>query len=293
MIKEKQITVKTYSREELSYFKWFTSSIKHKNFIKDMINFAHKSIYEPQKDRWTVRQHPDGRICSGIISYLNGKPCWAANNRLNTNYSALTHLKNGINNLLVQDGIKDIIVFNHDDLHDYKELQKMEKYLLIEEYRDVLLSDKFDFYYEIESICIKSWNLGRMFTIEFKENYKKYLPWAIGIDVNDDLPGDPIDMLDGNDCYLIFTGKTHITNYMKAGVQVKKVTSVYLRSDDMYYVEVSMDPGKYKKTQLFAFYTSIHNVFVFKNDMSRIKLIKENNTSYIVIPEDLIRYPIQ
>ena len=162
----------------------------------------------------------NGREVWGVMDYdENGNLFWSHFNRLNTNRTGLTHLKNKINQLLFDRGINDTITFKENFHLDYKDsfnpVKKMLRYT--KQFSDILFDEKSDFYKELIMLMVDTWQRGQNHTQHFTTNYKRYVPEATGIEFNDDKPGDVSDMLDGIDCILLFSDK-------RRTVQVKGVS---------------------------------------------------------------------
>jgi hypothetical protein len=226
----------------------------------------------------------NGREVWGVMDYdENGILCWSHFNRLNTNRTGLTHLKNKINQLLVEKGINDSITFKENFHLNYSDsfnpVKKMLRYT--NQFVDILFDENSDFYKELIFLMIGTWNRGKSHTEHFIKNYKKYVPEATGIEFNDDKPGDVSDMLDGIDCVLLFNDK-------RRTVQVKGVVRCTL-IDEYYNVNVSMVLEKYKDINAFVFYNSGDNhVYVFRNDITKIKSIIQDGNPVFLFPEKLL-----
>jgi hypothetical protein len=195
----------------------------------------------------------------------------------------LTHLKNKINQLLIDKGINDSITFKENFHLDYKDsfnpVKKMLRYT--NQFSDILFNEESDFYKELIYLMVDTWNRGKSHTQHFTTNYKKYIPEATGIEFNDDKPGDVSDMLDGIDCVLLFNEK-------RRTVQVKGVARCTL-IDGYYYINVSMVLEKYKDINAFVFYNSGDNyVYVFKNDITKIKSTIQDGNPVFLFPEELL-----
>jgi quinol monooxygenase YgiN len=231
----------------------------------------------------------NGREVWGVMDYdQNGNLYWSHFNRLNTNRTGLTHLKNKINQLLIDRGINDSITFKENFHLDYKDLfnpvKKMLRYT--NQFSDVLFDEDSDFYEELIYLMIDTWNRGKSHTQHFTTNYKKYIPEATGIEFNDDKPGDVSDMLDGIDCVLLFNEK-------RRTVQVKGVVRCTL-IDNYYNINVSMVLEKYKDINAFVFYNSGDNhIYIFKNDITKINQIIQDGTPVFLFPQELLYKRVQ
>jgi hypothetical protein len=231
----------------------------------------------------------NGREVWGVMDYdQNGNLYWSHFNRLNTNRTGLTHLKNKINQLLIDRGINDSITFKENFHLDYKDLfnpvKKMLRYT--NQFSDVLFDEESDFYKELIYLMIDTWNRGKTHTQHFTTNYKKYVPEATGIEFNDDKPGDVSDMLDGIDCVLLFNEK-------RRTVQVKGVVRCTL-IDNYYNINVSMVLEKYKDINAFVFYNSGDNhIYIFKNDITKINQIIQEGTPVFLFPQELLYKRVQ
>jgi len=226
----------------------------------------------------------NGREVWGVMDYdQNGDLYWSHFNRLNTNRTGLTHLKNKINQLLIEKGIDDSITFKENFHLDYKDsfnpVKKMLRYT--NQFSNILFDEESDFYKELIYLMIDTWNRGKSHTQHFTTNYKKYIPEATGIEFNDDKPGDVNDMLDGIDCVLLFNEK-------RRTVQVKGVVRCVLIGD-YYNINVSMVLEKYKNINAFVFYNSGDNhVYIFKNDITKINSTIQDGTPVFLFPKELL-----
>lgn len=226
----------------------------------------------------------NGREVWGVMDYdRNGNLYWSHFNRLNTNRTGLTHLKNKINQLLIDRGINDSIAFNENFHLNYRDsfnpVKKMLRYT--KQFSDILFDEESDFYKELITLMVDTWQRGKNHTQHFTSNYKKYVPEATGIEFNDDKPGDVSDMLDGIDCVLLFNDK-------KRTVQVKGVKRCSL-IDGYYNINVSMVLEKYKDINAFVFYNSSDNyVYVFRNDITKIKSTVQEGSPVFQFPEELL-----
>lgn len=226
----------------------------------------------------------NGREVWGVMDYdQNGKLYWSHFNRLNTNRTGLTHLKNKINQLLIDKGIDDNITFKQNFYLNYSDsfnpVKKMLRYT--KQFSDILFDEESDFYKELITLMVDTWQRGKNHTQHFTSNYKKYVPEATGIEFNDDKPGDVSDMLDGIDCVLLFNDK-------RRTVQVKGVKRCSL-IDGYYNINVSMVLEKYKDVNAFVFYNSSDNyVYVFRNDITKIKSTVQEGSPVFQFPEELL-----
>lgn len=226
----------------------------------------------------------NGREVWGVMDYdQNGKLYWSHFNRLNTNRTGLTHLKNKINQLLIDKGIDDNITFKQNFYLNYSDsfnpVKKMLRYT--KQFSNILFDEESDFYKELITLMVDTWQRGKNHTQHFTSNYKKYVPEATGIEFNDDKPGDVSDMLDGIDCVLLFNDK-------RRTVQVKGVKRCSL-IDGYYNINVSMVLEKYKDVNAFVFYNSSDNyVYVFRNDITKIKSTVQEGSPVFQFPEELL-----
>jgi hypothetical protein len=271
-----------YTEEQVKDFA-IIISIKEikKLIIKELGEIAFKK-WGPL-GRWD-KGEINGREVWGVMDYdENGILYWSHFNRLNTNRTGLTHLKNKINQLLVEKGINDSVTFKENFHLNYSDsfnpVKKMLRYT--NQFVDILFDENSDFYKELIFLMIGTWNRGKSHTEHFIKNYKKYIPEATGIEFNDDKPGDVSDMLDGIDCVLLFNDK-------RRTVQVKGVVRCTL-IDEYYNVNVSMVLEKYKDINAFVFYNSGDNhVYVFRNDITKIKSIIQDGNPVFLFPEKLL-----
>lgn len=257
-----------------------------KTIIKELNEIAFKK-WSPLS-RWG-KGEINGRKVWGVMDFdQDGNLYWSHFNRLNTNRTGLTHLKNKINQLLIEEGINDAIVFKENFHLDYKDsfnpVKKMLRYT--NQFSDVLFDEDSDFYKELIYLMVGTWNRGKSHTQHFTTNYKKYIPEATGIEFNDDKPGDVSDMLDGIDCILLFNEK-------RRTVQVKGVVRCTL-IDNYYNINVSMVLEKYKDINAFVFYNSGDNhIYIFKNDITKINQIIQDGTSVFLFPQELLYKRVQ
>lgn len=271
-----------YTEEQTKDFNVILSIKPIKTLIIRELGEIAESKWKPL-GRWG-KGEINGRVVWGVMDYdRNGILYWSHFNRLNTNRTALTHLKNKINQLLIEKGINDSITFKENFHLNYNDsfnpVKKMLRYT--KQFSDILFDEESDFYKELIMLMVDTWQRGKNHTQHFIKNYKKYIPNATGIEFNDDNPGDVNDMLDGVDCVLLFNDK-------KRTVQVKGVGRCSL-IDGFYYINVSMVLEKYKDINAFVFYNSDDNhVYVFKNDIGKIKSIIQDGVSVFKFPEELL-----
>ena len=271
-----------YTEEQVKDFAIVTSIKKLKNMIIHELGEIAFKKWGPL-GRWG-KGEINGREVWGVMDYdQNGNLYWSHFNRLNTNRTGLTHLKNKINQILIDKGINDSITFKenfHLDFNDsFNPVKKMLRYT--NQFSDILFDEESDFYKELFDLMIDTWNRGKTHTQHFTLNYKKYVPEATGIEFNDDKPGDVNDMLDGIDCVLLF-------NDRRRTIQVKGVVRCTL-IDDHYYINVSMVLEKYKNINAFVFYNSGDNyVYIFKNDITKINSVIQDGTPVFLFPKELL-----
>ena len=275
--------------KELYYTEEQTKDFGIINSINDIKKLIIKELNEIAFKKWGPlnrwgKGEINGKSVWGVMDYdQNGILYWSHFNRLNTNRTGLTHLKNKINQLLIEKSINDAIVFKENFHLDYKDsfnpVKKMLRYT--NQFSDVLFDEESDFYKELIYLMIDTWNRGKSHTQHFTTNYKKYIPEATGIEFNDDKPGDVNDMLDGIDCVLLFNEK-------RRTVQVKGVVRCTL-IDNYYNINVSMVLEKYKDINAFVFYNSGDNhIYIFKNDITKINLIIQDGTPVFLFPQELL-----
>jgi hypothetical protein len=259
------------------------------NSINDIKKLIIKELNEIAFKKWGPlgrwgKGEINGKVVWGVMDFdEDGNLFWSHFNRLNTNRTGLTHLKNKINRLLIEKGINDAIVFKKNFHLNYTDcfnpVKKMLRYT--NQFSDILFDEDSDFYKELIYLMVGIWNRGKSHTEHFVKNFKKYIPQATGIEYNDDKPGDVNDMLDGIDCVLLFNDK-------RRNVQVKGVIRCDL-IDGYYYINVSMVLEKYKNVNAFVFYNSGDNhVYIFKNDISKIKSIIQDGNPVFLFPEELL-----
>jgi hypothetical protein len=271
-----------YTEEQTKDFGVIISMPDIKNLIIKELGEISESKWKPL-DRWGKNIIKD-RVVWGVMDYdENGSLEWSHFNRLNTNRSGLTHLKNKINQLLIEEGSEDRVIFKEnfhtDYMNSFNPVKKMLRYT--RKFKDVLFDEDSDFYKELISIMVGTWEKGKTHTKHFIENYKKYVSEATGIEYNDEKPGDVDDMLDGIDCVLLF-------NDVKRNVQIKGVSRCKL-IDGEYHVNVSMVLEKYKNVNAFVFYNSEDNhVYVFKNNPKQINSIIQDGVSIFLFSETLL-----
>jgi hypothetical protein len=264
------------------------------NSIKDISKLIIKELNEIAFKKWSPlsrwgKGEINGRKVWGVMDFdQDGNLYWSHFNRLNTNRTGLTHLKNKINQLLIDRGINDSITFKENFHLDYKDsfnpVKKMLRYT--NQFSDVLFDEDSDFYKELIYLMVGTWNRGKSHTQHFTTNYKKYIPEATGIEFNDDKPGDVSDMLDGIDCVLLFNEK-------RRTVQVKGVVRCTL-IDNYYNINVSMVLEKYKDINAFVFYNSGDNhIYIFKNDITKINQIIQDGTPVFLFPQELLYKRVQ
>jgi len=289
MYNKRILHLSNYTEEETNVFDMCVSESIIKSEIIDSMSKILGSIYEHQDGRWGLRLTREEKPYYGVVYNYNGITIWCHINRLNTNYTALTHLYNKLISLLKRDGIDEIFNFNNDKYNNLNVIRKMMKFVMI--YKDELLSDKNDFYFELEEYCIRSWEQGQKYTKDFIKNYKKYIPESLGIESNDDLPGDPSDMFNGFDCLLLIESpKTK--EIKKHGTQIKGVKWCQLREDGNYYVRVSMKIEKYWDVKFFVFYDNKKNeIFIFKNKPSLIQTLYEEGVKVFLFNKSLLCKP--
>jgi hypothetical protein len=271
-----------YTEEQVKDFATILSIDEIKKLIIKELNEIAFKKWGPL-NRWG-KGEINNRKVSGVMDYdENGILYWSHFNRLNTNRTGLTHLKNKINQLLVEKGIDDSITFKENFHLNYSDsfnpVKKMLRYT--NQFVDILFDENSDFYKELIFLMVGTWNRGKSHTQHFIKNYKKYVPEATGIEFNDDKPGDVSDMLDGIDCVLLFNDK-------RRTVQVKGVVRCTL-IDGYYNINVSMVLEKYKDINAFVFYNSGDNhVYVFRNDITKIKSIIQDGNPVFLFPEKLL-----
>ena len=209
-----------YTREETAIFDFCVSEKQLKEEIIKLIGNILESIYKPLPNRWSLRLTREDEPYYGVVYTYDDIIIWGDINRLNTNYTALTHLLNRLYFIFKRDNIDDSLIFNGNVFNDLNTIRKMMRY--VDKYKYELLSDECEFYNELVEYCIRSWEIGQKYTKDFVKNYKTYLPESCGIEVNDDLPGEPADMFNGYDCILLF--KSLKTNEIKKyGTQIKGI----------------------------------------------------------------------
>jgi len=279
-----------YTREETAIFDFCISENQLKEEIIKSIGNILESIYKPLPDRWSLRLTREDEPYYGVVYIYDGMVIWGDINRLNTNYTALTHLLNRLYFIFKRDNIDDSLIFNGNVFNDLTTIRKMMRY--VEKYKYELLSDECEFYHELVEYCIRSWEQGQKYTKDFVKNYKTYLPESCGIEVNDDLPGEPADMFNGYDCILLF--KSLKTNEIKKyGTQIKGIKWCQFRDDKKYHIRVTMKIEKYRDVKFFVFYDNSNSeIYIFKNDLSQIGVSVENGVKVFSFPEKLLCKPI-
>lgn len=270
-----------YNEEQTKDFGVIISISTIKNLIIRELGEIAESKWKPL-GRWG-RNELNGREVWGVMDYdENNILDWSHFNRLNTNRSGLTHLKNKINQLLIESGSEDRVIFKENFHLNYMDafnpVKKMLRYT--NQFKDVVFDEDSIFYKELITLMVGTWEMGKSHTDHFIANYKKYVPEATDIIHNDDKPGDVNDMLDGIDCVLLFNGKSRT-------IQIKGVSRCDL-IDGYYNVNVSMVLEKYKNVNAFVFYNSgDDHVYIFKNDISIINSIIQDGISVFQFPEKL------
>lgn len=272
-----------YSEEQTKDFNVIISMSEVKRLIIRELGEIAEDKWKPL-GRWG-KGEIKGREVWGVMDYNeNGELYWSHFNRLNTNRTGLTHLKNKINELMILNGREERIIFKEnfhlDHFYTISMVRKMIR--LTREFSDILFDEEGDFYKELISLMVDTWERGKNHTQHFIKNYKRLVPTATGIEYNDDKPGDVNDMLDGIDCTLIFGNN-------KRTLQVKGVTKCDLKEDGFYYVNVSMVLEKYRNVNAFVFYSSSDGyVYIFKNIINKITSHVENGISVFKFSPELL-----
>ena len=272
-----------YTEEQTKDFNVIISIKETKSLLIRELSEIAESKWKPL-GRWG-KGEIKGRKVWGVMDYdENGELYWSHFNRLNTNRNGLTHLRNKINELMVLNGREERIIFKEDfhldDYYTYNMVKKMMR--LTKEFKDIVFDEESDFYKELISLMVDTWERGKSHTQHFIKNYKRLVPESTGIEYNDDKPGDVNDMLDGIDCTLIFDNK-------RRTLQVKGVTKCELRDDGFYYVNVSMVLEKYRNVNAFVFYPSNEEyTYIFKNNMDKITSHVENGITVFKFPFELL-----
>lgn len=286
MYENKIMELRNYSSEEVSDLEYIISIPKFRSEVIKLWNNLFYTFYGNDKKRWVKKINEKGQEYYGLTETINGEVYWAHINRGNTNYTMLTHFKNEINNLLIRDNISDKIIFNDDYYQNFNNIRKMFKYA--EKYLEHLISDKNEFYWELREYAFRIWKSGQEHTNNWRKNWKKYLPESFAIEMNDELPGDPVDMFYGFDCIMYVpskkTGET-----IKCGTQIKGVYKCEKNeNDNCYYVRVSMPIENYSNVLLFVFYVPRTNkIHIFKNDSKSIEKVFEYKRPVFKFPSKL------
>ena len=276
--------LRSYTSDETSDFEYILSDNTLKNKIIELWGDLFFSFYGNQKGRWIKKTKDNGTPYYGIVEIIDGVQYWGHINRGNTNFTALTHFKNEINRLLILDGVSDKIKFNKDYSHDFNNIRKMFRHA--ENYKDHLISDKNGFYWELREYCYRSWLAGQEHTNDWRKNWKKYLPESFAIEINDELPGDPVDMFNGYDCVMYVKGK-NTGKTIRCCTQIKGVYKCEKR-DDGYYVRVSMTLKNYEDVMLFVFYVPKEKkIYIFKNDINKVEKLIEYGKPVFKFSEEL------
>lgn len=272
-----------YTEEQTKDFNVIISmSDVKKLLIRELLEIA-ENKWKPL-GRWGSGEIKGHKV-HGVMDYdENGELYWSHFNRLNTNRTGLTHLRNKINELMIINGREERIIFKEDFHLDNQYTFNMVKKMLrlTKEFKDILFDEESDFYKELISLMVDTWERGKNHTQHFIKNYKRLVPESTGIEYNDDKPGDVNDMLYGIDCTLIFNNK-------RRTVQIKGVTKCKLKEDNFYYINVSMVLEKYRNVNAFVFYPSNDEyVYIFKNNMNKITSHVENGITVFKFPSELL-----
>jgi len=275
-------TLQSYYGNEVDIFNYFVNNGPYKWKICDKIEDIMFSIYGHQPNRWSIRYNKEGKRFSGIVEIIGGKLFWGHLNRFNTNYTAITHAKHLLDIIEPNNGIN--FDLSKGELYNVSELNKFLR--LLEKHKDYFFSEEKETYWILRQYCINSWIKGLEHTKNWVKHYENYLndKNVIGIESYDDLPGEALDMFDGFDCITKFQGK----NIVNAGTQIKGVKSVVLNNEDYWEVRNGMGVNRYPDVKLFVFYVPSENcLYVFKNDISKMKTIQKNGIRYVCFHNDL------
>ena len=271
-----------YTEEQTKDFNVIISMGEVKRLIIRELNEIAQSKWEPL-GRWGKGEIKGRQVWGVMDPKKNGELYWSHFNRLNTNRTGLTHLRNKINELLILNGQPERIIFKEDFHLDFNYTYNTVKRMLrfTKQYKDVLFDEEGEFYKELIRLMVDTWDRGKIHTQHFIDNYRRLIPESTGIEHNDDKPGDVNDMLDGIDCIVLFDNR-------KRNLQIKGVTKCELRNDGHYYVNVSMVLEKYRKVNAFVFYPSNEEyVYMFKNNIDKIISLVENGTSVFKFSPEL------
>jgi hypothetical protein len=272
-----------YTEEQTKDFNVIISMSDVKRLIIRELSEIAESKWKPL-GRWGKGEIKGRQVWGVMDQNENDELYWSHFNRLNTNRTGLTHLRNKINELMILNGREERIIFKENFHLDYDYTYNVVKKMLrlTKELKDVVFNEESDFYKELISLMVDTWERGKTHTQHFVDNYKRLVPESTGIEHNDDKPGDVNDMLDGIDCTLIFGDK-------RRTLQVKGVTKCELRDDGVYYINVSMVLEKYRNINAFVFYPSNEGyVYIFKNNIDKITSHVENGITVFKFSPELL-----
>ena len=165
--------LKNYTSDETSDFEYILSDNVLKNKVIELWGDLFFSLYGKQKGRWIKKTKENGSSYYGLVEIIENQEYWGHINRGNTNFTALTHFKNEVNRLLKLDGNLDIITFNKDYTHNFNNIRKMFRHA--EKYKEHLISDKNEFYWELREYCYRSWLAGQEHTNDWRKNWESHL----------------------------------------------------------------------------------------------------------------------